>query len=34
MVMGTTLLAPPLLRMLLPPKAPAPPHDPGSDYLA
>jgi len=34
MVMGTTLLAPPLLRILLPPKAPSPPHDPGSDYLA
>ena len=34
MVMGTTLLAPPLLRMLLPPKTPKPPHDAGSDYLA
>lgn len=34
MVMGTTLLAPPLLRWLLPPKKPKPPHDAGSDYLA
>jgi Kef-type K+ transport system membrane component KefB len=34
MVMGTTLLAPPVLRWLLPPKSPMPPHDPGSDYLA
>jgi Kef-type K+ transport system membrane component KefB len=34
MVMGTTLLAPPLLRWLLPPKTPKPPHDVGSDYLA
>ena len=34
MVMGTTLLAPPVLRALLPPKTPAPPPDKGSDYLA
>jgi Kef-type K+ transport system membrane component KefB len=34
MVMGTTLLAPPLLRMMMPPKTPKPPHDAGSDYLA
>jgi Kef-type K+ transport system membrane component KefB len=34
MVMGTTLFAPPVLRALLPPKKPTPPHDPGSDYLA
>ena len=34
MVMGTTLLAPPLLRVLLLPKAPAPSRDSASDYLA